>query len=67
VLPGGGFGRVRDASGDIERYLAHLLSTLPGPVPVTRCRLPGCGSSSTARTAPHLSWRRGCFAARAPM
>jgi phosphoglucosamine mutase len=30
-LPGGGFGRVRDASGDTESYLAHLLSTLAGP------------------------------------
>ncbi len=28
--PAGGFGRVRDASGDVERYLAHLLSTLSG-------------------------------------
>ena len=29
-LPADGFGRVRDASGDVERYLAHLLSTLSG-------------------------------------
>jgi len=30
-LPGGGFGRVRDAADDTENYLAHLLSTLAGP------------------------------------
>jgi phosphoglucosamine mutase len=30
LVPAGGFGRVRDASGDAERYLAHLLATLPG-------------------------------------
>jgi len=30
-LPGGGFGRVRDAADDTESYLAHLLSTLAGP------------------------------------
>jgi phosphoglucosamine mutase len=31
-LPAGGFGRVRDDTADIERYLDHLLSTVP-PVP----------------------------------
>ena len=30
-VPPGGFGRVRDASAEAERYLAHLLSTLAGP------------------------------------
>src|SRR5215468_10050984 len=28
--PGGGFGRVRDARGERERYLAHLLASQPG-------------------------------------
>ena len=28
--PAGGFGRVRDARGEHERYLAHLLSSQPG-------------------------------------
>jgi phosphoglucosamine mutase len=30
-VPAAGFGRVTDASGEGERYLAHLLSTLDGP------------------------------------
>jgi phosphoglucosamine mutase len=29
-VPAGGFGRVRDARGEHERYLAHLLSSQPG-------------------------------------
>src|SRR5262250_1810652 len=29
-VPPGGFGRVRDARGERERYLAHLLSSQPG-------------------------------------
>jgi len=29
-VPAGGFGRVRDARGEQERYLAHLLSSQPG-------------------------------------
>ena len=28
--PAGGFGRVRDAAGEHERYLAHLLASQPG-------------------------------------
>jgi phosphoglucosamine mutase len=28
--PAGGFGRVRDAAGECERYLAHLLASQPG-------------------------------------
>ncbi len=30
-VPPGGFGRVRDASAEAEKYLAHLLSTVVGP------------------------------------
>jgi phosphoglucosamine mutase len=29
-LPAGGFGRVRDAAGERERYLVHLLASQPG-------------------------------------
>ncbi len=29
-VPAGGFGRVRDAAGERERYLAHLLASQPG-------------------------------------
>jgi len=29
-VPAGGFGRVRDARGERERYLAHLLASQPG-------------------------------------
>ncbi len=32
-LPSGGFGRVRDAGRQRERYLAHLLASLPGVAP----------------------------------
>ena len=30
-VPGGGFGRVRDAAGEGQRYLDYLLSTVTGP------------------------------------
>src|SRR5579859_6004592 len=33
-LPAGGFGRVRDASGECERYLGHLLASRPGTAPL---------------------------------
>src|SRR6516165_2093136 len=40
-LPASGFGRVRDASGEQERYLRHLLASQPGT-----------GGLSAARGAP---------------
>ncbi len=45
-VPGDGFGRVRDASGEGERYLEHLLATLTGPGSVSAPR------GGAARTGP---------------
>ncbi len=65
VLPGGGFGRVRDASGDIERYLAHLLSTLPGSgsgdaLPLAGLRVVvDCAHGAASELAPRLLRRAG--------
>jgi phosphoglucosamine mutase len=45
-VPAGGFGRVRDARGERERYLAHLLSSQPGTGDlgaVHGARAPGAG------------------------
>jgi phosphoglucosamine mutase len=45
-IPAAGFGRVRDAAGEAERYLAHLLSTV------------GVGSSGPSAPArPLRGWR----------
>ena len=43
-LPASGFGRVRDASGEQERYLRHLLASEPG-----RERLSAADGASAAR------------------
>ena len=64
-LPELGFGRVTDASGERERYLDHLLSTLPGPGG-DKPRWRGCGWWSTARTGRPTRSRRGCCAGPAP-
>ena len=58
-LPGGGFGRIRDASGDVERYLAHLLSTLPpsadGELPLAGLRVVlDCAHGSASELGPRL-------------
>jgi len=48
AVPADGFGRVRDASGEAERYLEHLLGTLTAPA--SGSREPG----STAAPAPRV-------------
>ena len=64
-LPAGGFGRVRDAAGEVERYLAHLLSTLPaagsaGGLPLARLRVVvDCAHGAASELAPRLLRRAG--------
>jgi phosphoglucosamine mutase len=67
-LPADGFGRVRDASGEVERYLAHLLGTLPGsgaglpaaPLPLAGLRVVvDCAHGAASELAPRLLSRAG--------
>jgi phosphoglucosamine mutase len=70
-LPGGGFGRVRDASGSAERYLTHLLSTLATTVPADSAGAAGspplaglrvvvdCAHGAASELAPRLLRRAG--------
>jgi phosphoglucosamine mutase len=48
--PPGGFGRVRDAHDKQERYLAHLLASLPGGAPPAGPAAPG-GNGQSGRDA----------------
>jgi phosphoglucosamine mutase len=53
--PAGGFGRVRDAAGDAERYLTHLLSTLASPRPLSGWRVVvDCAHGAAYALAPRL-------------
>ena len=73
-VPGGGFGRVSDHCGSRERYLTHLLASLPARGQADAAqpdrpglppgRWPACGLWWTARTAPPPRWPRRCCAAR---
>jgi phosphoglucosamine mutase len=63
-VPAGGFGRVRDARGEHERYLAHLLASQPGTDDlgaVHGSRAPRAGARGVVhapRAAPPLAgWR----------
>jgi phosphoglucosamine mutase len=47
--PPGGFGRVRDAAGERERYLAHLLASQPGTRELSAAHV---ASAVTHGTAP---------------
>ena len=64
-VPAGGFGRVRDAADDVERYLTHLLSTLPGSgsdagLPLAGLRVVvDCAHGSASALAPQLLRRAG--------
>jgi len=67
-VPADGFGRVRDASGEVERYLAHLLSTLPASgagLPASGLPLAGlrvvvdCAHGAASELAPRLLRRAG--------
>ncbi|MGD0373438.1 MAG: phosphoglucosamine mutase [Streptosporangiaceae bacterium] len=62
-LPAAGFGRVTDASAEIDRYLAHLLSTLPEPggaTPLNGLRVVvDCAHGAAYDVAPRLLRRAG--------
>jgi phosphoglucosamine mutase len=62
-LPAGGFGRVRDDTADIERYLDHLLSTVspvPGSLPLAGLRVVvDCAHGAAYDVAPRLLRRAG--------
>jgi phosphoglucosamine mutase len=49
--PGDGFGRIYDASGERERYLAHLLASQPGAHPQEALEAQGTGAAGEARKA----------------
>ena len=61
-VPDAGFGRVRDAANEGERYLAHLLSTVPdrpgGPLAGLRVVV-DCAHGAAAAYAPDLLRRAG--------
>jgi phosphoglucosamine mutase len=58
-----GFGRVTDASGQRERYLDHLLSTLPGPAgekPLAGLRVViDCAHGAASDIAPRMLRQAG--------
>jgi phosphoglucosamine mutase len=62
-LPELGFGRVTDASGERERYLEHLLSTLPGSAggaPLAGMRVVvDCAHGAAYEIAPRMLRRAG--------
>jgi phosphoglucosamine mutase len=62
-LPANGFGRVTDAAADAERYLTHLLSTLPahrGARPLSGLRIVvDCAHGAAFELAPRLLRRAG--------
>jgi phosphoglucosamine mutase len=63
LLPRAGFGQVSDAAGEVERYLAHLLATLPEPAgkaPLTGLRVVvDCAHGAAYDVAPRLLRRAG--------
>jgi phosphoglucosamine mutase len=62
-LPEAGFGRVTDAAAQADRYLTHLLSTLPGPgggTPLSGLRVVvDCAHGAASDLAPRLLSRAG--------
>jgi phosphoglucosamine mutase len=62
-LPAHGFGRVTDASGERERYLDHLLATLPasaGGTPLAGMRMVvDCAHGAAYEIAPRMLRRAG--------
>jgi phosphoglucosamine mutase len=61
AAPQAAFGRVRDASAEHERYLDHLLATLPGqPQPLAGLRIVAdCAHGAAYRIAPQALRRAG--------
>ncbi|HET7247845.1 MAG TPA: phosphoglucosamine mutase [Streptosporangiaceae bacterium] len=45
--PAGGFGRVRDAAGERERYLAHLLASQPGTAELSAAHVASAAGHGT--------------------
>jgi phosphoglucosamine mutase len=62
-VPALGFGRVTDASGQRERYLDHLLATLPGPAgekPLAGLRVViDCAHGAASDIAPRMLRQAG--------
>jgi phosphoglucosamine mutase len=69
-VPEAGFGRVGDAPGEGERYLEHLLATVPGPSGLAHQQLPrqplaglrvvvDCANGAASAYAPELLSRAG--------
>jgi phosphoglucosamine mutase len=60
--PTAGFGRIRDAAAEHDRYLGHLLATLPGspPPPLAGLRVVAdCAHGAAYRLAPQALRRAG--------
>ena len=58
--PAAEFGRVRDATVEPDRYLDHLLSTLPGPSALAGLRIVAdCAHGAAYRIAPEALRRAG--------
>jgi phosphoglucosamine mutase len=54
-VPAAGFGRIKDAAGEAERYLEHLLSTVPGDKPLDGWRIVvDCAHGAAYALAPRL-------------
>ncbi len=61
-LPESGFGRVTDASAEQERYLGHLLATLPDPDARPLCGMRvvvDCAHGAAYQIAPRMLRRAG--------
>ncbi len=57
---GAGIGRVRDLDDAVERYITHLLSTLPSERPLDGLRVVvDCANGAAYRTAPEAYRRAG--------
>ncbi len=58
--PGRGFGRVRDAAAEQQRYLEYLLSTLPSQAPLAGLRVVAdCAHGAAYLLAPQVLRRAG--------
>ncbi|MDQ2812037.1 MAG: phosphoglucosamine mutase, partial [Actinomycetota bacterium] len=54
------FGRIGDATAELDRYLDHLMSTLPGPSPLAGLRVVAdCAHGAAYRIAPEALRRAG--------
>lgn len=59
-LPAAGFGRVRDGAGETERYLEHLLGTVPDSKPLSGWRVVAdCANGAAFALAPRLLSQAG--------